>query len=984
MKETPASNIDVWLILDMLVCRWHWAVIGALLCAAGIGFTANKLVKPKFTATGQLLRTAGGDDLFPKENQPSPETFAGLIRAPELLQQVGALATPKIPSEIFAKQIKVEPDAESDMVNVQLAAGTAQQAVDLLNVYLTNAVQYLRMLQAQEVRQTTDAYLSKQVKQMDQDIADLDHEFHLMATPMESTKKASGKTNEADRATARNSPVVAMDMENLRTSLAEMNNLLLQYTDKHPKVQIQRAKVEAIQRQLASDTTNTSFSALSGPDATAAIPMNFQQGPQQIDPEVEILRAKILTLEQERVLLVHRQREADLYVANPPGQARIFAPATLTGVKSGHRRMKIAGASVVGGLVGLAASLALVLFTEFADGRLKTIGDIQRVTKLPVLTTLGNIDRMPESEKSQWAFRTWTLLQGYLSPTAHHGLVCGFTSSAKGEGRSTWIKLLAEAASLTGFRVLTIATRPPTGEGKNDTPQDADLLPDALQAREPGEGIKANTVELKSANGNGNGDGTANGNDQLTTREGDALSSPAQIATRLTDPDGRPVVHIPLPGWVWNRERRQQWSEALNHWRKIENIVILVELPPADMPETVLLAANLPNLIWLSNCGTARAEATRDQLETLRHARCNLVGAVLNRQRGQTVKKLFPKWITAASIAISLLSFSSAQGQISNPPALTPPTNVTSANLSFSIVNPAQKAAWQQKLTLGPGDAMNFGLFGQPELNSADIVVGPDGRVSFLEAQDILATGLTIDELRDKIDQELGKYRRAPHTMITPVAFRSKRYYMLGKVMVKGTYVLDRPITILEAIARAKGFENGLVGRSVVDLADFSRSFISRDGKRLPLDFEKLFEAGDLSQNIPIEPGDYVYIAGANVAEVYVLGEIRLPGPVGYFPTETAISAIAARGGFTERAYRSRVLVIRGSLNHPQYFVVNTADIVKGKQLDFHMEPKDIIFVSARPFIRVEELTDLATTAFIQGFITSWVGAKVITPYTTQ
>ncbi len=204
---------------------------------------------------------------------------------------------------------------------------------------------------------------------------------------------------------------------------------------------------------------------------------------------------------------------------------------------------------------------------------------------------------------------------------------------------------------------------------------------------------------------------------------------------------------------------------------------------------------------------------------------------------------------------------------------------------------------------------------------------------------------------------------------------------MLGKVMVKGAYVLDRPLTVLEAIARAKGFENGLVDRSVVDLADLSRSFIARGGKRLPLSFEKLFESGDLSQNISVEPDDYIYIAAVNVQEVYVVGEIRLPGPVTYSPGETLIAALTARGGFTERAYRGRVLVVRGSLGSPERYAINTADIVKGTMPDFELEPKDIIYVSPRPFARVEELADLATTAFIQGLITAWVDVKVVKPF---
>src|SRR4029078_5815624 len=94
------------------------------------------------------------------------------------------------------------------------------------------------------------------------------------------------------------------------------------------------------------------------------------------------------------------------------------------------------------------------------DRRLRTAADVERVTGLPVLSSLGDLSKIPEDGRARWAFRTWTMLQGRLSRSANHGLVCGITSCAEGQGRSTWIHMLAEAASLTGFRVLTIATRP--------------------------------------------------------------------------------------------------------------------------------------------------------------------------------------------------------------------------------------------------------------------------------------------------------------------------------------------------------------------------------------------------------------------------------------------------------------------------------------------------------------------------------------------
>src|SRR5262249_5220747 len=153
------------------------------------------------------------------------------------------------------------------------------------------------------------------------------------------------------------------------------------------------------------------------------------------------------------------------------------------------------------------------------------------------------------------------------------------------EGRSTWISLLAEAASLTGFRVLTIATRPSPTQAELAESQQAYESPEHFPEPAP----EANPEALEPS----------------------VLSMPGEVTKQLTSANDQPVIHIPLPGWVWNLERRREWGEALNHWRQIENLVILVELPPASVPEAVLLGANLPNMLWLTESGSARAADTR-------------------------------------------------------------------------------------------------------------------------------------------------------------------------------------------------------------------------------------------------------------------------------------------------------------------------------------------------------------------------------------
>ena len=285
---------------------------------------------------------------------------------------------------------------------------------------------------------------------------------------------------------------------------------------------------------------------------------------------------------------------------------------------------------------------------------------------------------------------------------------------------------------------------------------------------------------------------------------------------------------------------------------------------------------------------------------------------------------------------------------------------------------------------MGPGDVLNFSLFETNEVGRSEMVIGPDGRVSYLQAENILATGLTIDELRDKFNAELGKYYRNPLTVITPVAYRSKRYIVLGSVTTGGAFPMDRPITVIEAVARAGGLETGLYERGTVELADLTRSFLARKQQRVPVDFERLFQHGDLAQNVVLEPDDYLYIGAASANEIYVLGQVGNPGVLTFAPKPTLIGAITARGGFAGKAFKSRVLVVRGSLNHPQTFVVDTAEILAGKSPDFKLQQKDIVYVSVSPWLKAADVLDTAAQAFIRAFTvtatTLNVGPIISTP----
>lgn len=71
------------------------------------------------------------------------------------------------------------------------------------------------------------------------------------------------------------------------------------------------------------------------------------------------------------------------------------------------------------------------------------------------------------------------------------------------------------------------------------------------------------------------------------------------------------------------------------------------------------------------------------------------------------------------------------------------------------------------------------------------------------------------------------------------------------------------------------------------------------------------------------------------------------------------------------------MLVVRGSFEKPETFVINVKDILAAKEKDFRLEPKDIVFVADRPWIAAEEIMKLAFSAFVTSATSSWVNLNV-------
>ncbi len=310
------------------------------------------------------------------------------------------------------------------------------------------------------------------------------------------------------------------------------------------------------------------------------------------------------------------------------------------------------------------------------------------------------------------------------------------------------------------------------------------------------------------------------------------------------------------------------------------------------------------------------------------------------------------------------------------------PSGLSSATTNFTATKVADSPAAAllhaetKPFVLGPGDVLEIEVLGNAASRTTTSV-GLDGKIYYEILPGVDVWGLTLAQTRDVLERELGKYLNNPQVTVTLRGVGSKYVWLLGRLNRPGVYPMSGPMSLLESFALAGGpYNTGTI--STEDLADLRHSFVMRQGQLLPVDFYRLFREGDMSQNIQLQPDDFVYVPSALAQQVYVLGAVRNPRAVVYDETMTLVSAIAQANGAlkfdylqsyyqgrTPDAYLSHVAIVRGSLAEPQVGVFDFTSIVKGRAPDVRLQPGDIVYVPTSPYRTLKGYANMILNAFV-------------------
>ena len=155
---------------------------------------------------------------------------------------------------------------------------------------------------------------------------------------------------------------------------------------------------------------------------------------------------------------------------------------------------------------------------------------------------------------------------------------------------------------------------------------------------------------------------------------------------------------------------------------------------------------------------------------------------------------------------------------------------------------------------IGPNDVLDIYVWKEPEL-TREIIVMPDGRITFPLIGQVMAQGRNVAELREIISEKLESYVTAPEVTVIVKQTLSQRIYVIGKANGPGPYPLEPNMTVIQALSAAGGFAEWADEKNVL--------IVRREGAKeiqIRFNYKEFVSGKNLKQNILLKPNDTIVV----------------------------------------------------------------------------------------------------------------------------
>jgi polysaccharide biosynthesis/export protein len=155
---------------------------------------------------------------------------------------------------------------------------------------------------------------------------------------------------------------------------------------------------------------------------------------------------------------------------------------------------------------------------------------------------------------------------------------------------------------------------------------------------------------------------------------------------------------------------------------------------------------------------------------------------------------------------------------------------------------------------VGPEDLLEISVWREDALKK-EVLVRPDGGVSYPLIGEVKAAGKTVLEIRQEIEKRLERFIPDPAVSVAILKVGSQRIYVIGRVNKPGEFSVGRYVDVLQALSMAGG---------LTPFADSNAiRVMRREGDRqivLPFEYGSVVRGQKVEQNIQLRGGDVVVV----------------------------------------------------------------------------------------------------------------------------
>jgi len=176
--------------------------------------------------------------------------------------------------------------------------------------------------------------------------------------------------------------------------------------------------------------------------------------------------------------------------------------------------------------------------------------------------------------------------------------------------------------------------------------------------------------------------------------------------------------------------------------------------------------------------------------------------------------------------------------------------------LSSSVVlaAPSKKAVSIPVYKIGPGDILSVSVWKEDGLQQ-EILIRPDGGMSFPLAGDIQAGGKSVSQLQNLLAKKIKQFIPDPVVTVSVKKIQNNKIFVVGKVNRPGEYIGTSYIDVMQALAMAGGLNAYASSNNIKILRRVNGNI-----KSMPFEYDEVAGGYKLKQNIILESGDVVVV----------------------------------------------------------------------------------------------------------------------------